>query len=202
MKSENKRLAARKPRLYIFLVASGYGFLGGIVGIVIGFLLIPKFLPPWQHLEIDTSGHIIREIEAADFSIDLDGDPSNNNVILRDSDGNFFSFQQRNWFQIDANTADTSISPFKSLPCNDWVHRPPPFYFREIKDSVGVDFEHALASDKRCYVLYADGSLHYWSRYSSFVDLVWTLLSSIIGLLIGILIGGSISIRKTRLSSF
>ncbi|MCA9918987.1 MAG: hypothetical protein KC445_13590, partial [Anaerolineales bacterium] len=187
-------------RLYIFLVASGFGLLGGFVGVLIGYLLTPKFLPPWQHSKLDTSGHSISEIVAVDFFIGPDYELSKNNVILKDSDGNYYSFYEENWNLIDSNRISAIKTPDNSLPC-DWHIPPPPFYFREIKDSVGIQFMHTLKSTSRCYVLYADGSLHFWSRFDNvFSGLEWAFSSLIIGLLLCGLIGGSIAIRKTHLS--
>ncbi len=195
LKSENKSLAARKPRLYTFLVTGGFILLGSVAGLLVGDFLFTYFIPSWSHTEIDTENHNFREITLVEYFYLENHDLSQDNVILKTEDGAFFSYHHHKWQQTELPDVDLTKFPHTYPPCNEWASPPPASYLRRTKDTAGVDFAHALANSSRCYILFEDGNLELWTRDYGVFDLIYIGFWS---LFLGMLIGGIFGKRRAN----
>jgi hypothetical protein len=194
--NEGKR-KTRNPRLFSILITIGFVFLGSIVGVLIGSLLYTYFIPFWHHYEIDVENRNFSEIVLVDYGYFENVHISQDNVILKADDGKYYSYHQNKWQLTEPPTFDNTKFPHNSPPCSEWPGPPPAVYLRKTKDSVGVEFAHALAITSRCYVLLADGSLHLWTRnYGVFEMMFLGVTSLVIGMVIGGIIGKYVAKRK------
>jgi hypothetical protein len=184
-------------RLYSVLIRLGFIILGGIVGILIGAFLYTYFIPFWHHTKIDVENHNFSEIVLVDYGYLENVHLSQDNVILKADDGTYYSYHQNNLQRTESPTIDKTKFPHNSPPCSEWFGPPPGVYLRRVKNSVGVEFGHALAVSSRCYILQADGSLHLWARdYGVFEMMFMGASSLIIGVVVGAVTGSYVAKRK------
>lgn len=202
--SQNNKLVVRKPRLYAFLLTSGFVLLGGIIGILVGAFLFTYLIPFWYHTEIDVEDHSFSEIAFVEFFYTsnyelFQDDVNQDNVILRTEDGKYFSYHWNKWQQAELSQVNLSDYPYNYRACDEWASPPPATYLRRTKDSFGFDFAHAIANSARCYILFPDGSLELWTRdYDAFSLFFIGTSSLFFGMLVGGILGKKLANRKVR----
>lgn len=180
----------KRSRLFSIFITLGFVVLGGVGGLTVGALLYTYLIPFWEHTEIDVEKRNFDDIVTVDFLLADNSDLFRDNVILKTTDGKYYNYHQGNWQLIESPQIDNSKFPQNYLPCNEWLSPPPVTYLRKTKDTMGVEFAHALAITSRCYVLLADGSLHLWTRdYGVFEMMSMGAISLVIGMGIGGIIG-------------
>ena len=195
LQSQNRSFAARKPRLYVLLMVSGFILLGGVAGLLVGAFLFTYFIPFWSHTEIDIEGHMFSEITVVEFFLSTNFDPSKDNVILKTEDGEYYSYNQYKWQQTELS--DIDLTKFHHNSCNEWAGPPPASYLKRTEDMAGVDYEHPLAHVSRCYILFPNGSLELWTRDINVGHLFYVRVSTLVlGVLAGAITGGIIAHRK------
>lgn len=185
------------PRLFSILITVVFVFLGSIVGVLIGASLYTYFIPFWHHYEIDVENRNFSEIVLVEYGFLENVHLSQDNVFLKSDDGNYYSYHQNKWQLTELPTFDKTKFPHNSPPCSEWTGPPPAVYLQRIRDSVGVEFAHALAITSRCYVLLADGSLHLWTREHGVFEMIFIgVVSLVIGMVVGGIIGKYVAKRK------
>lgn len=94
---EQYKPTALKHRLFSTLITIGFIFLGGIVGVFVGALLYTYLIPFWNSTEIDVEGRNFTEIVLVESGFLENVHLSQDNVILKADDGNYYAYHQNKW---------------------------------------------------------------------------------------------------------
>ena len=162
------------------LFATARILIGGILGIAIGLMLYGTVLPIWTILPIGQAPNGVTEIQSINYESFGSEHLEENIVYLQTHSGELYSFTQNKWELLPNRTQKPDNIP--PITCaNDW-HLP----VLGIADSSGVVFEHALANEYICYILFADGRLQVWERTTDVFNLMlFIAVSTLLGIVAG-----------------
>lgn len=194
---EQYKPTALKHRLFSTLITIGFIFLGGIVGVFVGALLYTYLIPFWNSTEIDVEGRNFTEIVLVESGFLENVHLSQDNVILKADDGNYYAYHQNKWQLTSLPEFDKTKFAYNAPPCSEWPGPPPAVYLHRTRSNVGVEFAHTLGYTSRCYILLADGRLQLWTRnYGVFEIMFMGAFSLVVGMIIGGIVGRKMARRK------
>ncbi len=116
---EKSKFRGRGLQLVLsFLVVVGFGFLGGVVGVVLGYFLWLYMIPPWSSVEIDRDGMEIVEIVGDDvIGLGSGKEHDEIEVIIKTVEGDYFSYFEDNWRIFDPAEIDSTRFEYQYSWC-------------------------------------------------------------------------------------
>ena len=159
------------------------GLLGLVAGTAVGFAIFDNIFPPWAYQDLAVPPVAANEIIDIEIHNTL-VDPTTDVIWILTENGAIYSniLFQESWGEVGA----VPKQDFEYPSCaTEWNDHPP---VRRVISSAGVRFERPLSTILRCYVLFEDGRLQVWTRYTDAYTFLTIIFSSgFIGLVIGIL---------------
>jgi hypothetical protein len=169
--------------------------IGGVIGSAVWLMLYGTLLPIWAILPIGQAPNSATDIQSITYQYDGIGHLEENIVYLRTQSGELYSFYQNKWKLLPDRTQKSDDIP--PIACaNEW-HLP----IFGVADSSGVVYEHALADEYICYILFKDGRLQVWDRTIDAMNLLFFMaVSAFIGMFAGARITVILKYFKDKMS--
>ena len=181
-----------------------------VVGLGVAYFAFMRYDIPWRRLALPNPPRRPASILHVELNSTRD-DPTGDVIYIKTDNGAVYAHRVPTdpWRWVDpATTWDTDHT---SDCAPDWpseysgsdIWEPPPVQ-KKVVDSAGIRFEHSLAIDVRCYVLFEDGSLEVWAREDNFAMGLMPFIAcapvlAACGAALGLMIGGLVFyIRKKK----
>ena len=166
---------------------------------------------PWHTYQVSSPPIPAKRILHIEYKSTL-ADPTGDTIYVNTADNSVYSTTlfESGWTLAKANpnwyddSSSTCAPQWPGAQSDDQIWQPPPVE-KNVVDSRGVRFEHAIAMSVRCYVLTEDGHIEVWTREDSGLPIIAFMQCGLgyafIGVLLGVLSGiGIIHFKNRRMS--